>query len=75
MEFISCIKNFPKHCKTALQNVYRNGVMSVSSVFSVTIMLLLIGLIGTVSVNIYDMTYKKPIGGLFMSDDGQVADL
>lgn len=24
---------------------------------------------------IYDMTYKKPIGGLFMSDDGQVADL
>lgn len=58
MEFISCIKNFPKHCKTALQNVYRNGVMSVSSVFSVTIMLLLIGLIGTVSINIYDMTYN-----------------
>lgn len=24
---------------------------------------------------VYDMTYKKPIGGLFMSDDGQVADL
>ena len=58
MEFISCIKNFPKHCKTALQNVYRNGVMSVSSVFSVTIMLLLIGLIGLVSINIYDITYN-----------------
>lgn len=57
MEFISCIKNFPKHCKTALQNVYRNGVMSVSSIFSVTIMLLLIGLIGIVSINIYDITY------------------
>ena len=24
---------------------------------------------------VYDTTYKKPIGGLFMSDDGQVADL
>ena len=24
---------------------------------------------------VYDMTYKKPIGGLFMSDDSQVADL
>ena len=24
---------------------------------------------------VYDMTYKKPIGGLFMSADGQVADL
>ena len=24
---------------------------------------------------VYDMTYKKPIGGLFMSDDCQVADL
>ncbi len=57
MELISCIKNFPKHCKTAIQNIYRNGVMSVSSVFSVTIMLLLIGLIGLVSINIYDITY------------------
>ena len=57
MELFSCIKNFPKHCKTALQNIYRNGVMSVSSIFSVTIMLLLIGLIGLVSINIYDMTY------------------
>ena len=57
MELISCIKNFPKHCKTAIQNIYRNGVMSVSSIFSVTIMLLLIGLIGIVSINIYDITY------------------
>ena len=57
MELISCIKNFPKHTKTAFQNVYRNGVMSVSSIFSVAITLLLIGLIGIVSVNIYDITY------------------
>ena len=37
MEFISCIKNFPKHCKTAFQNIWRNGVMSASSIFAVTI--------------------------------------
>ena len=42
MEFISCIRNFPKHCKTAFQNIWRNGVMSVSSIFAVTITLLLI---------------------------------
>lgn len=58
MEFISCIKNFPKHCKTALQNIWRNGVMSVSSVFAVTITLLLIAIIGAVALNIQDMTYN-----------------
>ena len=26
-ELISCIKNLPKHLKTALQNIWRNGVM------------------------------------------------
>ena len=57
MELISCIKNFPKHCKTALQNIWRNGVMSVSSVFAVTITLLLIAVIGVVAINIQDMTY------------------
>jgi len=57
MEFISCIKNFPKHCKTAAQNIWRNGVMSVSSIFAVTITLLLIAVIGTVALNIQDMTY------------------
>lgn len=56
MELISCIKNFPKHCKTALQNIWRNGVMSVSSIFAVTITLVLILIIGVVAINIQDMT-------------------
>lgn len=58
MEFISCIKNFPKHCKTAIQSIWRNGVMSVSSIFAVTITLVLIGVIGIVAINIQDMTYN-----------------
>ena len=58
MEFISCVKNFPKHCKTAIKNIWRNGVMSVSSVFAVTITLVLIAVIGVVAVNIQDMTYS-----------------
>lgn len=58
MELISCIKNFPKHCKTAFQNIWRNGVMSISSVFAVTITLLLIAVIGVVAINIQDMTYN-----------------
>lgn len=58
MEFISCIKNLPKHCKTAFQNIWRNGVMSVSSIFAVTITLLLISVIGIIAINIQDMTYS-----------------
>lgn len=58
MEFLSCIKNFPKHCKTALQSIWRNGVMSVSSIFAVSITLVLIGVIGIVAINIQDMTYS-----------------
>lgn len=56
MELISCIKNFPKHCKNALQNIWRNGVMSVSSIFAVTITLVLILIIGVVAINIQDLT-------------------
>ena len=56
MELISCIKNFPKHCKTALVNIWRNGVMSISSVFAVTITLVLVLIIGVVAVNIQDIT-------------------
>lgn len=56
MELISCIKNFPKHCKTALQNIWRNGVMSISSIFAVMITLVLIAVIGVVAINIQDMT-------------------
>lgn len=58
MELISCIKNFPKHCKTALQNIWRNGVMSISSIFAVMITLVLIAVIGVVAINIQDMTYN-----------------
>ena len=57
MELISCIRNFPKHCKTAMQNIWRNGVMSISSIFAVTITLVLIAVIGIVAINIQDMTY------------------
>ena len=56
MEFISCIKNFPKHCKKAYQNIWRNGVMSASSIFAVTITLLLIAVIGVIAINVQDMT-------------------
>lgn len=56
MEFISCIRNFPKHCKTALVNIWRNGVMSISSIFAVMITLLLVLIIGVVAVNIQDIT-------------------
>lgn len=41
-ELISCMKNLPKHFKTAVQNIWRNGVMSFSSIFAVTITLVLI---------------------------------
>lgn len=58
MELISCIKNFPRHCKTAFQNIWRNGVMSISSVFAVSITLILIAVIGAIAINIQDMTYS-----------------
>lgn len=58
MELISCIRNFPKHCKTAFQNIWRNGVMSVSSIFAVTITLVLIAVIGVAAINVQDMTYE-----------------
>ena len=38
-ELISCIKNLPKHFKTSLVNLWRNGAMTFSSIFAVTIML------------------------------------
>ena len=44
-ELISCIKNLPKHFKTSLVNLWRNGAMTFSSIFAVTITLLLIGVI------------------------------
>lgn len=55
-ELISCIKNLPKHLKTAFQNIWRNGVMSISSIFAVTITLLLIGVIGVLALNVQDMS-------------------
>ncbi|MFQ8706710.1 MAG: permease-like cell division protein FtsX [Thomasclavelia sp.] len=55
-ELISCVKNLPKHFKTALQNIWRNGVMSFSSIFAVTITLVLIGVIGVLALNVQDMS-------------------
>lgn len=57
-ELISCIRNFPRHTVTAIKNIWRNGVMSISSIFSVTITLVIIGVIGVMAVCINDMTYQ-----------------
>ena len=56
MELISCIRNLPRHLTTAFKNIWRNGVMSISSIFAVTITLLLIGVIGVVAINIEEIT-------------------
>ena len=55
-ELISCIKNFPRHFIAAVQNVWRNGVMSFSSIFAVTITLALIGVVSVLALNIQDIT-------------------
>lgn len=46
----------PKHFKTAAQNIWRNGVMSFSSIFAVTITLVLIGVIGVLALNVKDIS-------------------
>lgn len=51
-ELVSCVKNLPKHFKTAVTNIWRNGVMSFSSIFAVTITLILIGVIGVLALNV-----------------------
>lgn len=55
-ELISCIKNLPKHFKTSLVNLWRNGAMSFSSIFAVTITLLLIGVISVLALNVQDIS-------------------
>lgn len=57
-EIKSCIINLPKHFKTALQNIVRNGAMSISSIISVTITLSMIMVIGVIGINIADITYS-----------------
>lgn len=57
-EIISCIRNLPRHTVTAVKNIWRNGVMSVSSIFAVTITLVIIGVIGLMAVCIQDMTLQ-----------------
>lgn len=57
-EIISCIRNLPRHLITAVKNIWRNGVMSASSVFAVTITLIIIGVIGLMAVCIQDMTLQ-----------------
>lgn len=55
-ELISCIKNLPKHFKESLVNLWRNGAMSFSSIFAVTITLLLIGVISVLALNVQDIS-------------------
>ena len=55
-ELISCIKNLPKHFKTSLINLWRNGAMTFSSIFAVTITLLLIGVISVLALNVQDIS-------------------
>lgn len=55
-ELISCIRNLPNHFITAIQNIWRNGVMSISSVFAVTITLIIISVIGTLALNLQAIT-------------------
>ena len=55
-ELISCIKNLPKHFKTSLVNVWSNGAMTFSSIFAVTITLLLIGVISVLALNVQDIS-------------------
>lgn len=55
-ELISSIRNLPKHFITAIQSIWRNGVMSFSSIFAVTITLVLVGAVGTIALNIQEMT-------------------
>ena len=55
-EIFSGIKNLPKHALTALKNIWRNGVMSFSSIFAVAISVLLVGAVGLVALNIDGIT-------------------
>lgn len=55
MEFISSIKNFPRHLKTANQNLRRNVVMTLSSALTVTFTLILIGVIVVAALNLETM--------------------
>lgn len=55
-EIFSSIRNLPKHLITALQSIWRNGVMSFSSIFAVTITLMLVGVVGVVALNVQEMT-------------------
>ena len=56
MEFVEELRAMPKHCKTAFQNIWRNGVMSISSIFAVTITLILIGVVSVIAINVNHMT-------------------
>lgn len=55
-EIMSCIRNLPIHLKHSFQNIWRNGVMSFSSIFAVTITLVLIGVIGVLALNVQQIT-------------------
>ena len=60
-ELISCIKNLPKHFKESLVNLWRNGAMSFSSIFAVTITLLLIGVISVLALNVLVQSFDREL--------------
>ena len=55
-EIISCIRNLPKHIGTGFINVFRNGSMTIWSIMAVMITLGIMGIIGTIAININNMT-------------------
>ncbi len=55
-ELYISIKLIPKHFITAFRNIWRNGVMSFSSIFAVTITLLLVTSVATIALNINKMS-------------------
>lgn len=57
-EIKSCIINLPRHLKSAVQNLFRNGAMSLSSIISVSITLTLIMIVVCIGINIADITYN-----------------
>ncbi|EMD16362.1 hypothetical protein HMPREF9943_01288 [Eggerthia catenaformis OT 569 = DSM 20559] len=56
MNFLRGIRNLPRHAKTAMVSIWRNGVMSFSSIVAVTITLLLIAIVGSIAVNVNEIT-------------------
>ncbi len=74
-ELFSSIRNFPKHVKTAFQNLWRNGVMTFSSIFAVMITLLLVGAVGLIALNVQGITQTLEDGvRVYVKLDRELSD-